>query len=66
MTRPTIIGLNPDEYNEGLRYYPFMVILHKSDEIFNAFVDLSVRMCIPNKTGDINIDIFNMITIKNK
>ena len=29
MTRPTLIDLNPDENNQGLRYYPFMVNLDK-------------------------------------
>ena len=27
MTRPTLINLNPDKHNQGLRYYPFMVNL---------------------------------------
>ena len=27
MARPTLIDLNPDEYNQGLRCYPFMVNL---------------------------------------
>ena len=25
MARPTLIGLNPDKYSQGLRYYSFMV-----------------------------------------
>ena len=29
MTRPTLINFNPDENNQGLRYYPFMVNLDK-------------------------------------
>ena len=29
MTRPTLIDLNPDENNQGLHYYPFMVNLDK-------------------------------------
>ena len=27
MARPTLIDLNPDKYNQGLRCYPFMVNL---------------------------------------
>ena len=27
MTRPTLTNLNTDEYNQGLRYHPFMVNL---------------------------------------
>ena len=29
MTRPTLIYLNPDEYNHGLGYYKFMVNLDR-------------------------------------
>ena len=29
MTRPTLIDLNPDEYNQGLCYYPFVVNLDR-------------------------------------
>ena len=30
MTKPTLTHLNPDEYNQRLRYYLFMVKLHSS------------------------------------
>ena len=29
MTRPTLINLNPDKYNQGLCYYSFLVNLDK-------------------------------------
>ena len=29
MTRPTVIDLNTNEHNQGLRYYPFIVILNR-------------------------------------
>ena len=29
MTRPNLIDLNLDEYNQGLRYYPFIVNLDR-------------------------------------
>ena len=29
MTRPTLTNLNTDEYNHGLRHYPFMVNLDR-------------------------------------
>ena len=38
MSRPTLIDLNPDEYNQGLCYYPFIVNLdrcHCSCSTFN-------------------------------
>ena len=33
MTRPTLINLNPDEYNQELCYYPFLVSLNKCNEV---------------------------------
>ena len=43
-----------DEHNEGLRYYPFMVNLDRCNGICNTFNDLSNRICVPNKTEDLN------------
>ena len=31
MTRSTFFDFNPDEYNQGLHYYPFMVNLDGSN-----------------------------------
>ena len=33
MTRPTLIDLNPDKYNQELRCYPFMVKLDRCKEV---------------------------------
>ena len=33
MTRPNLIHLNPDEYNQELRYHPFMVNLNRCMEV---------------------------------
>ena len=54
MARPILIDLNPDEHNEGLRYYPFMVNLDRCNGICSTFNDLSNRICVPNKTEDLN------------
>ena len=62
MTRPTLIDLNPDEYNQGLRYYPFMVNLEKCSGGYNTLDDRSSQICVPNKTEDLNLNVFNMIT----
>ena len=61
MTRTTLIDFNPDENSQGLRYYPFMVNLDRCHE--NCKIpDLSGRTCVPNKTEDVNLSVFNLIT----
>ena len=61
MTRPTLIDFNPDEYNQGLHYYPFMVNLDRCIGSCNSFDDPSSRKCVANKTEDVNLNVFNMI-----
>ena len=63
--QPTLINLHPNEYNQELHYYPFAVKLDKRVGSCNTLNDLSNRVCVPNKTEDLNIHIFNMITTKN-
>ena len=48
MTRATIIGLNLDEYHQGLRENPFMVILDRCNGCCNTFDDLSRTICVPS------------------
>ena len=62
MIRPFLIDLNPVE----LKYYPFMINLDKLRGSGNSVDDLSTKICFPNKTKDINIKVFNMLTNKNK
>ena len=50
----TLINSHPNEYNQELHYYPFAVKLIKC------------RVCVPNKTEDLSIHVFNMITGKNE
>ena len=57
MTQPTIINLHPNEYTQGLRYYSFAVSLDRCARGSNAFSDLSNKVCVPNKTEDLNIHI---------
>ena len=59
MTLPTVIVLNPDEYNQRLLYYPFIVSLDRCKGICG---NLRNRICVSNKTEDVNLSIFNMIT----
>ena len=60
MTQPTLINLHLNEYSQGLLYYPFAVNLDTCS--CNTPNDLSNRICVPNKTGDLNLNVFNMIT----
>ena len=57
MIRLTLIDLNPVELN----YYPFMIVLDKFSKNCSSFENLSTKICIPDKTKDINIKVFNMI-----
>ena len=60
--QPTLINLHPNEYNQEFDYYPFAVKLDIFVGICNILNDLSKKVCIPNKTEDLNLSVFNMIT----
>ena len=47
-------------------YYLFAVKLDKYIGICNTLNDLSNRVCVSNKTEDLNIHVFNMITGENE
>ena len=57
IARPIFIDLNAIELN----YYPFMVSLCRCNGSCNAFYDLSGKICVPNKTKDVNVKVLNMI-----
>ena len=64
--QPTLINLQPNEYSQELHYYPFAF---KSDECVgscNTLDDLSNKVCVPNKTEEFDIHVFNMLTGKNE
>ena len=54
MTRPTLINLNPDEYNQGFCYYSLMVSLDRRNGSCNTLDDPSNKICALNKTKDLN------------
>ena len=54
--QPTFINLHPNEY------YPFLVKLDRRVGSCNTVNHLSNKGCIPNKTADLNLSLFNMIT----
>ena len=61
MTQPTLINLHSNEFNQEFYYYPFAVKLDRCVGSCNTLNDLSNKVCIPNKTEDINLSMFNMI-----
>ena len=62
MTQPFLINLHPNEYSQEFHYYPFAVKLNRCVESCNTLNDLSNKVCVPNKTEDLNLRVFNMIT----
>ena len=60
--QPTLINLHPNEYSQEFHYYPFAVKLDRRVGSCNALNDLSNKVCVPNKTEDLNLSMFNMIT----
>ena len=61
-TQPTLINLHFSEYTQGLRHYLFMVNLHRCVGSCNIFHSLSNKVCVPNKTEDLYLSVFNVIT----
>ena len=62
MTQPTLINLHPNEYSQEFHYYPFSVKLDRCVGSCNTLDDLSSNTCVPNKTEDLNLNMFNMVT----
>ena len=65
-TQPTITNLHPNEYTQGLHYYPFAVNLDRCIESCNALNDLLNKVCVPNKIEGLNLSMFDMITTINE
>ena len=61
----TLINLQPNEHRHELHYNPFAIKLDKCVRSCNTVNDLSNKVCVPNKTEDLNIHVFNIITGKN-
>ena len=60
--QPTLIHLHSNEYSQEFHYYPFSVKLDRYVGSCKFLNDLSNKVCIPNKTEDLNLSVFNMIT----
>ena len=52
--------------NTVKNYYPFVGNLDRGVGSCNNFNDLSIKVCAPNKTEDLNLSVFNMITVINE
>ena len=55
--QPTLINLHPIEYSQEFHCYPFSVKLDRRFESCNTLNDLSNKVCIPNKTEDLNLSV---------
>ena len=64
--QPTFINLHPNEYSQELHYNPFPVKLDPFAGSSNTLNDLFNNVCLPNKTKDLSIHLFNMITLTGK
>ena len=60
------INLHPNEYSQEFYYYSFAVKLVRCVRSCNAHNDLSNKVFLTNKTEDLNLSVFNMITGINK
>ena len=57
MNKPTLINLHPNEYSQEFHYYPFAVKLDRCIGSFDTLNDLSNKVCIQNKTEDLNLSL---------
>ena len=62
MTQPSLFILHPNKYSQELHYYPFAVNLETYVGRCNILDNLTNRVCIPNKTENLNLHVFNVIT----
>ena len=62
MIQPTLINLCPNEYGQEFHYYHITVKLYRCIGSCNTLNDLSSKVCVPNKTEDLSLSMFIMIT----
>ena len=62
ITQSTLINLHPNEYSHEFRCYPFAVKLDRCVRRCNTLNDLYNKVCVQNKTEDLNLSVFNVIT----
>ena len=59
MARPALTDLDPVKLNH---YHPSMTSLDKCSGSCNAVYDLSTKICVPSKTKDVDVKVFDTIT----
>ena len=62
ITQPILVNLHPNEYKQELHYYPFAFKLYRCVGSCNTLNDFSNKVCVSNKTEDLNVSVLNMIT----
>ena len=62
MSKSTLVNLHPNQYSQESHYYPFTFNLDRCVGSCNTLNDLSNKVCISDKTEDLNLSMFNMIT----
>ena len=62
MNQPILINSHPYEYSQEFHCYPFAVKLDRYAGICNTLNDSPNKVCVPNKTKDLNLSGFNIIT----
>ena len=62
IVQPTLLNLHNNEYIQEFHYHMFAVELNTCLESCNTLNDLSNKVCIPNKTEDLNLSVFNLVT----
>ena len=61
MTRPSLIDLNLDEHNQGLRYYSFVIKLDRYNGTCNTLDFSSGWIFAANEKEDLNLDVFDKL-----
>ena len=61
MAQSTLINLHLNEYSQEFHYYQFVVKLDRCVGGWNTLNGLSDKVCVPDKTLDLNLSMFNMI-----
>ena len=63
MIEPTLINLHPNECSQEFHYYLFAVKLDRCAKSCNTLSNLSNEIYVPNKTGYLNLSVFNALSM---
>ena len=61
LTKPTLINVHSNQCTKGLHCYTFAINLDRCIRSSNTVNDLSNKVCVRNKTDDLNLSFFNII-----